>query len=265
MNSYLALFSARARLLFQYRTAALAGLATQLFWGMMKVMILTAFYESSSTTTQAPITLHEAITYIWLSQCLLSLLPWNLDREIEQLVRSGNIVYELIKPLNLYWYWFSRAAALRSVPGTLRALPVAIFAGLFFGFSPPPTFESGMAFAISLVGALAISAAITTLVMTSLFWTVTGEGITRLMPHITSVLSGLMIPLPLYPTWAQPILNFLPFKGILDTPFQLYSGHVHPPEAFPLLLHQWVWVVVLILYGQWLMSRATHRLEVNGG
>ncbi len=47
MSAYLALFSARARVLFQYRSAAIAGAATQLFWGFMRIMIFQAFYENA--------------------------------------------------------------------------------------------------------------------------------------------------------------------------------------------------------------------------
>jgi ABC-2 type transport system permease protein len=263
MKAYLAIFSARARLLLQYRVAALAGLSTQLFWGWMKVMIFTAFYENAFE--EPPISLSESITYIWLGQAMLGMLPWNLDREIEQMVRSGSIVYELIKPLDLYWHWFSRSTATRLIPTSLRALPVVIVAGLFLGFQAPHNGLSFAAFGFSLIGALALSAALTTLWMITLFWTITGEGLTRLMPYITSVLAGMLIPLPLYPGWAQPILNFLPFRGILDTPFRLYSGYTAPSEFFSLFMHQWMWVAVLIVFGQWLMSKATKRLEVHGG
>lgn len=258
---YLALFSARARLLFQYRAAAFAGLATQLFWGVMRVMVFTAFYQSSSLASSAPISLQEVITYVWLSQALLALLPWNLDREVEQLVRTGNVVYELVKPLNLFWYWYCRAMAMRLIPASLKALPVALIAGFFLDLSPPPSVASGALFAVSLVGALALSAAITTLMMSSLFWTVTSEGITKLMPAVILIFSGMLIPLPLFPEWLQPVIYFLPFRGIIDTPFQLYSGH----HSIGALVHQWVWVGILITYGHWVMNRATKRLVVHGG
>ena len=56
---YLALLSARYRMLLQYRAAAMAGAATQLFWGFIRIMILLAFYRSSSAeppmaTTKMP-------------------------------------------------------------------------------------------------------------------------------------------------------------------------------------------------------------------
>jgi len=40
---YLAAFRARFQLMLQYRTAALAGFATQCWWGGIKIMVLAAF------------------------------------------------------------------------------------------------------------------------------------------------------------------------------------------------------------------------------
>ena len=60
MSSYAAILSANFRTLLQYRSAAIAGLVTQIFWGLIRVMIFEAFYRS--TTTEQPMTLNEVIT-----------------------------------------------------------------------------------------------------------------------------------------------------------------------------------------------------------
>ena len=39
MSAYMAVVSARFRMMLQYRSAAFAGLGTQMFWGIMRVMI----------------------------------------------------------------------------------------------------------------------------------------------------------------------------------------------------------------------------------
>ena len=39
MSAYAAVFAARFRVLLQYRAAALAGLGTQVFWGLVRVAI----------------------------------------------------------------------------------------------------------------------------------------------------------------------------------------------------------------------------------
>ncbi len=53
MTPYRAMFSASCRSLLQYRSAALAGVVTQFFWGLIRMMIFTAFYESAPGRTSS--------------------------------------------------------------------------------------------------------------------------------------------------------------------------------------------------------------------
>ena len=62
MSPYAAILSARFRTLLQYRTAAIAGLGTQLFWGLIRVMIFEAFYRSSNAPQ--PMALRDVVTYL---------------------------------------------------------------------------------------------------------------------------------------------------------------------------------------------------------
>ena len=135
MISYWAIVSARFRSLLQYRSAALAGLVTQVVWGMIRVMIFQAFY--SSTNAEQPMKGSDVETYIWLGQAFLAALPWNIDTDLRSLIRSGGIGYELIRPVDLYSYWLSRALSWRTAPMLMRAIPLLIFAFVVMGMSPP--------------------------------------------------------------------------------------------------------------------------------
>src|SRR5947208_2695577 len=99
MRPYLAILATRFQLLLQYRAAALAGFATQLWWGAMKIFVLAAFFQN---TTRAPITLAQTITYVWLGQALLGILPWNIDPDIAQMAETGNVGYERLRPVDTY-------------------------------------------------------------------------------------------------------------------------------------------------------------------
>ncbi|MEA5544553.1 ABC-2 family transporter protein, partial [Limnoraphis robusta CCNP1324] len=122
----MAIVAARFQMLLQYRAAALAGFATQLFWGAIKVMVFVAFFEFAPAPQ--PMSLPEILVYIWLGQALLALLPWNVDPEIAGHVRTGAVAYELLRPLNLYGFWFARTLAFRAAPTLLRMVPMLLFA-----------------------------------------------------------------------------------------------------------------------------------------
>ena len=143
-------------------------------------MIFEAFYLS--TTDSQPMELDDVITYVWLGQAFLVFIPWNVDREIQALIRSGAVTYEVLRPMDLYVAWYSRVVALRTVPTLLRSVPLLVVAGLFPGLQAPPTLASGLAFVAAMFGALLLSCAITNLMNISLLWTISGEGITGLVP-----------------------------------------------------------------------------------
>ena len=263
MTPYLAVLSARFRMLLQYRAAALAGFATNLFWGFIRVMIFEAFYRSSDAPQ--PMSRAEVVNYVWLGQAMFALLPWSVDNDVRTMIRSGTVAYELCRPLDLYALWFSRSLSDRLAPTLLRAAPMLVIAGLFLGLHPPPSLGSGMAWLAATAGALLLSSALATLMTLSLLWTLSGEGVTRLVPPLVLTLSGMIIPLPLFPDWAQPLLDFLPFRGLIDTPFRLYLGHIPASEWAGIVAHQLVWTGAIVLLGRALLARGTRRLVIQGG
>ena len=125
---YRAVVSARYRMLLQYRAAAFAGLVTQCFWGAIRLMIVAAFYAAS--TQAQPMSLPEVVVYIWLGQAFFGMLPWNIDEEFAQKVRDGSVAYDLLRPVDLYAFWYSHTLAYRTAPTTLRAIPLGLLAML---------------------------------------------------------------------------------------------------------------------------------------
>jgi ABC-2 type transport system permease protein len=263
VRAYRAILSARFRTLLQYRAAAAAGFGTQLFWGLIRVMIFEAFYRS--TEAAQPMSLPEVVTYVWLGQAMLGMLPWNTDRDVHALVRSGNVAYELLRPLDLYWHWYARALAWRVAPTMLRAAPMFVVAGIFLGLGPPASWASLGAWLVSMLGALLLSCAITTLLNISLMWTIAGEGMATLMTTLVTILSGMIVPLPFFPEWAQSAINFLPFRGLVDVPFRLYMGHLPPGDIAVLFAGQLAWTLAFVAAGRLLLGRGTRRLVVQGG
>ena len=263
MRPYLAVLGCRLSATLQYRSAALSGVVTQLFWGGVKTMILMALYANAEGSQ--PITLAQAITFVWLGQAMVTLLPWDVDDEIEEMVKSGNVANALIHPIDVYGLFFARSLALRLFPTLVRAFIVIIIAAAFFGLAPPISAAAGLAYGVSLVFAAALASAMTAIVSTTLFWTICGDGIQRLMPHFTLLLSGMVLPLPLFPDWLQPLLGIQPFRGIIDIPCRIYTGVIPLEEVLYAFLFQIAWIAVIVKAGRWLMAKALARIEIQGG
>jgi ABC-2 type transport system permease protein len=270
-HPYLAVLGTRFRARIQYRAAAFAGVVTQFFWGFIRIMILEAFYRSGGEP--ASLSFEEAVAYVWLGQAFLGLLPWNIDPDIDKMIDDGGVAYEMLRPLDLYAFWYVRTIAWRVANTLLRCVPLLLFAYLVlpliglgsWTLSLPPTWLAGLAFIASMILAVFLGAAFTTLSQTLLFWTVSGRGVQNLMGPLIMIASGMIIPLPLFPDWAQPILRALPFHAIVDAPFRIYSGNIAGSELVFILFLQIAWIVGLVFIGRYAMSRGKNRLVVQGG
>lgn len=271
LRGYVAVVAARFRVLLQYRVAAAAGIVTQIFWGCIQLMVLAAFYAVAVETP--PMSFEAVVVYVWLTQVFIGLVPWNHDSELAELFRSGGVAYELLRPLDLYWFWFARTLAFRTAPTLLRMVPGALFAvavlpliGLpEWALSAPASPAHAVAFAFSFVGLVLLSCAISLLISISMFWMIEARGIVVFMSGLVPVLSGMIVPLPLFPDWAQPFLQSQPFRGLCDVPFRIYSGDIPLEVAAQEIWFQMAWVVVLICFGYFVIARARTRVVVQGG
>lgn len=266
IRPYAALFRARARTLFSYRLAAVAGLMTQWAFGFILISVLYAFYESADAAQ--PMTFAQTVTYTWVGQAMLGMLPWNIDRDTGESIRTGAVAYDLARPLDMYAYWYVRAFAMRTAPTLLKAVPMFVIAtflmpkGLAMAW-PGPTAMA--AWLISVLGAVLLSAAITVLMQTTMFYTVTGDGVTRILPNVVIVLSGLVIPLPLFPDWMQTVLRYQPFSGVFSDPSLLFCGTLPAREIFRVFPLQLFWTAGFILIGRAILLRGLRKLTVAGG
>ena len=129
----------------------------------------------------------------------------------------------------------------------------------------PASPGAGLAFVVSMLGALFLGCAITNIVSISALWTVAGDGMRRLLPATVTFFSGMLIPLAFFPDWTQPVLRLLPFSGLADTPFRFYVETLPPRQLVANLVLQLIWTVFFVLIGLWLLRAATRRVVVQGG
>jgi ABC-2 type transport system permease protein len=258
-------------MLLQYRAAAFAGFVTQVFWGAIKLMVLAAFYAHA--TSAPPMSFAAVVAYVWLGQGLLGLLPWNVDAELSEKMLTGGVAYELLRPLDLYGFWFARTLAMRTATTTLRVMPMLLLAMValpLFGLdrwalAPPVSAASGVAFFASLAATVALATAITMVLHVSLFWTISGRGVNTLITGLVVVLSGMVVPLPLFPDWAQTFLHWQPFRGLADVPFRIYSGNIPVDAAAFEIALQIGWAVAIVAIGRAVLAFGRGRLVVQGG
>ena len=267
---YLAAFRARFQLMLQYRTAALAGFATQCWWGGIKIMVLAAFYAANEAA--APISLRDAVTYVWLGQALLALLPWLVDPEVSQAVRTGGIGYDRLRPLDAYGYWYARTLGWMLARALPRALLMMLAAGIVlplaglgaWAWQPPAGLVAALLFVISFALMVALATAILMLANIVVAASLNERGVNAVLAPMVIVFSGQLLPLNFFPESVQTMLHLQPFAGLVDIPFRIYFADLAGAVAVQSLALQAAWTVVLIGVGRVAMERVMRRLEMQG-
>ncbi|HEY9238124.1 MAG TPA: ABC transporter permease [Burkholderiaceae bacterium] len=268
---YRAAFGARLMQMLQYRSAALAGFATQCWWGGIKVMILAAFFGASGAAT--PMSLEQAITYTWVAQAMLVLLPWVVDPEIARSVRSGAVAYDRLRPVDAYALWFARTMGWTLARLLPRAALMFVAAAMVlpavglghWGWQPPAGVLAGLLFVLSTGLALLLSTALLMGVHIAVLATLNDRGVQALLTPLVIVFSGNLLPLALFPDALQTALRWQPFAGLLDTPLRLYFGQAQGLDAAAALALQAGWIGVFVLLGRTLMTRTWRTLDLQGG
>ena len=267
MKTYIGIFRMRLIAGFQYRAAAWAGVATQFFFGFVFISIYKAFYDSAVSVPEMPI--EQLVSYLWMQQAFLIMISlWAQDNSIFEAIRSGNIAYELTRPVSLYWMWTMRLIAIRLSSALMRCLPilaVAFFLPKPYNMLPPPSVETGLLFVISMPLGMLVTVGISMFLFLGAMRLLDAGGIRLILNIVMEFFSGQLIVLPLMPEWLQRIAYCLPFRYTTDVPLRIYSGNIPTAEAYMSIGLQLLWVVVLVALGQMMMRRNLSRVVVQGG
>jgi ABC-2 type transport system permease protein len=271
LRPYLAILSARFQLVLQYRAAAIAGFATQCWWGAMKILIFAAFFASSPAA--APMNLAQTVSYVWLGQAFLMFLPWYADPEVSEMVRTGAVAYERLRPVDAWTWWYARAVAWNAARAAPRALFMILTAAVLmplvglghWGLRPPPGAQGLALAAASLIAAALLASTFTVILNVLVALTLTDRGVNTFAAPISIVLSGSLVPLSFFPAPIVPWMRLQPFAGLMDTPFRIWAGALAGLPAIGAIALQLAWTVALALVGRWLLEGAMSRIQVQGG
>lgn len=267
MKVYISLFKMKLISALQYRAAALAGICTQLFFGLVFIMVYITFYESNDTSY--PMQVNHLVNYLWLNQAFFALVYiWAKDKDFLSMIKNGNVAYELCRPINFYSKWYITMYATRIANVTLRFLPVILIAFLLprpYNMTLPPTFMTFIVFIISLIISSILVTSITMFYHLITFFTLDEKGIISFLMVFGEIFSGGTVPIVFFPKFMQVVAKLLPFQYICDLPFRIYSGNILLNESIFALMGGLIWSVIIIFLGYLLSRKALRSASVQGG
>ncbi|HTX49296.1 MAG TPA: ABC-2 family transporter protein, partial [Caulobacteraceae bacterium] len=197
----------------------------------------------------------------------------NADPDVAEMVRSGAVAYERLRPVDTYAWWYARAlawTAARIVPRAgLMFVTAAVLMPLVglgrWGLRLPTDGAGAALFCAAIIAAALLSASMTVLLNIVAAASLTDRGANAFAAPISIVLSGSLVPLAFYPHAFVPFLRLQPFAGLIDTPFRVWNGDLAGLGAVGAIGLQLAWTLVLAILGRRALESVMARVQVQGG
>ena len=263
MKAYLVVFRMRLQMELQYRGAMVGGILCQMFFGL----VLTALYRALYAGHPQSIPIEHVVSYVWLQQAFFRMLL-STDPDLLDKIRSGNISYDMCRPVNMYWFYYARIAAQKLMGSLMRGIPMLVVAFLLpkgWGLVLPDSPLGLLAAFLSLVPGFLCMCALENITMGFTMKTLDPRGIQSMLNLLMMTFSGNLLPLTLFPDSWQRAITLLPYAQLLDAPIRLYTGEYASSEAFRIILVQTAWMIALTLAGMMIWKANRKRMIVQGG
>lgn len=246
-----------------YRGTAIFTVLILFLW----IGILFSFWSSAYAGRDeiAGYTHRDMRTYILLAYAINALVGWRIARGMMGRIRTGEIVIDMIRPLNYRTTQLAQAAGGSVVEGAI-SFGIAIGLGLvFFDIRPPDGALSAALFAVSVLLGFVTKVLVIFLISLLTFWTLQGVGLMWAQQSVIAILSGTLVPLALLPGWIRVVAEVLPLRGIVATPVSIYLGTTGGWELAGLLALQVAWLALLWWVTDKAWIRAFRAVEIQGG
>ena len=261
--SYFTVFKMRLRMELQYRGAMIGGILCQMFFGI----VLVALYRALYAGREQSVPVESVVTYVWLQQAFFRMMLAS-DSELTDKIKSGDVSYDLCRPVNMYGFYYARIAAQKLMGSLMRAVPMLIVAFILpkgWGISLPASPLSLIASIPALFLGLLCVCALENITVAFTMKTLDPRGMQALLNLLMMILSGNLLPLTLFPDSWQKVITLFPYAQLLDAPIRLYTGEYAAISALSVYALQGFWAVVLIALGNVMWNANKKRMVVQGG
>jgi ABC-2 type transport system permease protein len=246
-----------------YRSAYVAGILTNAFFGALMSLVFIAVYGAGGPV--AGLSLRDAISYTWATQSMIAIGGgWLILPEISMSIRTGDVISDLSRPWSFYGYWLARSLGERLFNLLLRGSLTYLVGVLYFG-ALLPTPGALLWFSLSIGLSLLLSFALSFCVHLTAFWLVDNSGLVLLANVLIGFFSGFSLPLAFFPPLLAAIANALPFRAITGLPAQILLGQIAGEAIGSALLIQLIWTVALSGLGLLMQGAAMRKVVIQGG
>lgn len=262
----LAVAAAFARASFQqqlaYRVANWAGLFTNAAFLLFRCGVFTACYRNRSEI--GGLSVLEATSFVTVTQAILMVAPVWGAVGLANDIRTGQIAVDLLRPIDLFTVTMARRLGISAYFAFARTVPLLAL-GAAAGLLGPPSPIGALAFLISVALGAWIGVAVLFLIETSSFWLESERGVRMIVLGLSTLPSGLLLPVGWYPEWLQTVFRATPFAYTLNLPAEIWLGQAAGRGLFGALAVQLAWALAMTVLCRTALARGARRLQAVGG
>lgn len=227
-----------------------------------------AIYEFSPESVIGGLEFPQMLMYVILSAIVMEVIYTDSMGSIVDDVRYGLIGMRLMKPINYRLQLgftalgdFIGRMAIVGLPMITVGALVTVFA---FGLSGIVWYNVLLFLPVCLLSAIVFDS-FAFLLGQLAFRTHAMFGVHSMFNVVIGFLSGSMIPLALYPSWAQNILFYTPFPTMASLPVRLFLGQLGWSELGISVAVSVAWIIVLNVAGHFAYKSSVRHVVVFGG
>lgn len=206
----------------------------------------------------------DLLTTLLLTAFVVSAVSFRAEARFLESVRTGNLVFDFIRPASFLTVQFGRLAGSSAV-SMLTVLPICVLiawlADIDFAPRSLPSLLLTGAFAVIALLLNAILSVIACLLAAVLG---VGTGIILLRQAVIALFGGAVIPMAILPHEIQYWSALLPFAGAASNPGMAYVGSLGASPVL-VLLTQGVWIVLLYILLLVIFRYVRGAVAVRGG
>lgn len=206
----------------------------------------------------------ETLRYIIVATIISTFIECNTIEWINNQIRTGNIAMELIRPMDFRKMVFSRHIGDTAIKVLFYCIPLSVLVTVIIN-KPllciaqilPGLLSVGLAYCIQFLYALIIGLLA--------FWLIVTWPLNMLLNAIYKLLSGVWIPVTMFPEFLYKLNCFLPFRAIYAIPVTILTSRMKGQDVLENIIIQLIWIIVLFCIMELVWKIGKKKLIVQGG
>jgi len=263
VRAFAALAAAGFRRWSTYRQATLAAAFTNSVFGFLKCYVLLAVLgarEQVQGYDEARLA-----SFVWIGQGLFGVVVFYAWTELADRVRSGDVAADLLRPMDPLWSHLAGDLGRAGHAALTRFVVPVVVGALAFGLYLPRRPLTWLLAVPTVVLAVVVSFAVRYLVNLTSFWLLDVRGVMTLLIVASGGLSGLYVPVPFFPSWAERAAWCTPFPWMFQAPLDVLVERGDPNAQLLLVGGQLAMAVGVLALCRFVQRRAVRVLVVQGG